>query len=212
MKTLFSGSVPVTVTMIVSTAESLSIMYFINDYTSDPNVYNGYSLASAFLMLLSFAVVLALSGGMMARISQAFGQKDYNLCGLYFHRGTIINLIVSLPFLIPMFFTKEILISFGSNQEEAEIAQIYLNYRFPGTIATTFYLSLVTAFNACQSFKVPGYLQAFGTLIGIGLSALFTLGFGWGVTGVAIAYSVSWVACLVLLTVYTKIWSPKPFD
>jgi MATE family multidrug resistance protein len=190
------------------TIEGLFIIYFIRLTTTDPNFTNGYSLANSLLILLSNSIIFSLNGGMMARISQAFGNHDPELCGLYFHRGSIINISLTIPLMIPLFFTENILISIGSSPAEASIAQTYINYKIPAVMLNTIYFSFMSVYYGCRNFKVPAGIQAVSVTIGIVLTYLFLVQWGWGIAGIGIATDISNLLSVLIILIHAKWYEP----
>ena len=59
-------------------------------------------------------------------VSQAFGQQQLRLCGIYLNRGRAIMTVIYIPLIIILSFSKQILVYIGQDQTVAEYAQSYI--------------------------------------------------------------------------------------
>jgi len=70
-------------------------------------------LAFAFSSILSFGVFFGLIDAMITFSSQAFGRKEFQVCGIY-HKKAILIFIMAYILTIPLYFVSDqILIATG---------------------------------------------------------------------------------------------------
>ena len=78
------------------------------------------------LIVLSF--LLGLNGAQENLTSQAFGNGQLELCGVYLNRGRAILIAFALPIvLLVIFFGEDLLTLMRQDQEVSKLAAIYMN-------------------------------------------------------------------------------------
>lgn len=71
---------------------------------------------------------ISFNGSLSTLVSQAFGQKEYKLIGLYLNRNLILNVILCLPITLYLYlFGEWTLIKFGVEQALARRACVYID-------------------------------------------------------------------------------------
>jgi len=63
-------------------------------------------LATLFMNSLIATIQVGFNGSLSTLVSQAFGQKDLRLCGLYLNRQLILNVLIFIPMVVLMMFSK----------------------------------------------------------------------------------------------------------
>ena len=77
--------------------------------------------------------MMGLNAGQDTLTSQAFGNGNLKLCGVYLNRGAFILTLVFIPLaLIPSLRAEQILIQLGQDKEVSHLAQGYILYFLPG--------------------------------------------------------------------------------
>jgi Na+-driven multidrug efflux pump len=65
-------------------------------------------------------------------VSQAYGAKNYQLCGVYLNKARFVTTIAMIPLSIISIFIRDILISLKQDPEVAYYAQQYIQTYLPG--------------------------------------------------------------------------------
>jgi MATE family multidrug resistance protein len=92
-------------------------------------------------------LIFTLNQGLGVLIAQAFGAKEYRLCGIYLQRGFIVLFSIILPFFILLWFSAPIMIAIGIAENLAEISQQYTRLMIPSLIGSAL-------FDLCKTFMV----------------------------------------------------------
>ncbi|KAJ4838556.1 Protein DETOXIFICATION 35 [Turnera subulata] len=151
------------------------------------------SIANSVIGTFAFGFMLGMGSALETLCGQAYGAGQGHLLGVYMQRSIII-LFVSCIILSPLYiFATPILILLGQEHDIARLAG-----RFCLLVIPQF-------FSLCLNFPTQKFLQAqsrVSSIAWIGFVAfllqilllwLFIYGFGWGITGAAIAFNLtSW--------------------
>ena len=153
---------------------------------------------SSFVQLL-VGLFVGLCSGAGVIIAQSFGAGDHDEVNRQVHTAlalaiaggaalTVIGLLISRPVLRLMQTPDEIV----------GMASEYLQIYFLGMIPQILYNMGTNILRAIGDSKRPLYFLIAASLVNIALDILFIAGFGWGVTGAALATVLSQVASAVL--------------
>ena len=85
----------------------------------------------SFIVIVS--VMMGLNSGQDTLTSQAYGNGNLKLCGVYLNRGAFILTLIFIPLaIIPSVRAEQILILLGQDKEASHLAQGYIWYFMPG--------------------------------------------------------------------------------
>ena len=71
-------------------------------------------LGNLTLSIFLYSLGISFNGSLSTLVSQAYGQKEYRLCGIYLNRQIYINMAITFPIsLYLLFFSKWTFIVFG---------------------------------------------------------------------------------------------------
>lgn len=96
--------------MLVYILVQLVNTYFIGN-KNDPVLLGGVGMGNMLINVLCFAVTQGLNGALETLVSSAFGQKQYQSCGVFLNRGKVVNTILMVPLTILFLFSEKILIA-----------------------------------------------------------------------------------------------------
>ena len=65
----------------------------------------GVGLGYTILNVICIIPLLGMNGTIETLVSQAFGAKNLELCGVYLNRGRVINTLIFIPLAIALCFT-----------------------------------------------------------------------------------------------------------
>jgi len=83
------------------------------------------------LQLLAFGINVGLNNGLSTMVSQAYGSKQYELCGLYLNRCRCILTIVFAILILPLQTMQSFFEYLGLDADSARFAQTYINMTLP---------------------------------------------------------------------------------
>ena len=82
----------------------------------------GVGLATTFLNILGYYILLGTNCAQETLTSQAFGADELERCGVLLNKGRIILVILFIPMAFFFMLTREILISIGQDPVVSEYA------------------------------------------------------------------------------------------
>ena len=84
-----------------------------------PALTAAIGLGNMVLNTFCVSVAIGFNGALDTLVSQAFGNGQYRMCGVYMNRARVINVAFFVPICIVLFLTEEILLAFGQDSETA---------------------------------------------------------------------------------------------
>lgn len=185
-KAILKNSVPAIAAMIMVLIFNLADTFFIGQ-THDPFQVAAVSLATpVFLIFMAIGTIFGIGGTSVISRAMGEGRKDYakKVCSFCMWSCVIVGIIISLLFFI---FMDQILVFIGASSDTIELTRSYLIIVIcsgPFVLISNCYSNVLRAEG--QSNKaMMGML--IGNLLNIILDPIMILGFGWNITGAAIA-------------------------
>jgi MATE family multidrug resistance protein len=165
---------------------------------------DGIGIGNTWLNCTTVALVISLNVGLVTLSSQAYGAKNYNLMGLYFHRGLILNLMVLCGCYVLLSFSKYLLQLFEVPQETVDTASTYIFYTFPYLLGLVFEDTMKNYLSAQGMFYPQMAIQVFICCLHQVWCYLFVVHFNMGVEGIAISMAFTEWLAVVMLYAYIK--------
>jgi len=72
---------------------------------------------------LGVSIMNGLCGALDTLVSQAYGAKNYHLCGIYLNKARFVTTVAFIPLAFSSFFIRRILVSLNQDPEVAYYAQ-----------------------------------------------------------------------------------------
>ncbi|KAK7380073.1 hypothetical protein VNO78_32450 [Psophocarpus tetragonolobus] len=164
----------------------------------------GVSLATSFVSVTGFSLLIGMSSALDTFCGQSYGAKQYHMVGIHMQRGLVVMMLTTIPISIIWAYLRPILVVLHQDKAIAAQAQLYARYLIP-SLSANVVLRCIIKFLQTQNVVVPMVLASgFTTLAHVLLCWLFVLKFGLGVKGAAIAYCISNWLNTVLLALYIK--------
>ena len=185
-----SNIIPAIVVEIMLMIYNLADTFFIGQ-TGDPLQLAAVSLASPIFMVL-IALGIIFMAGAMSFISRTLGagqpERASNIASFCVWGSIITGAIVAGVF---MFFIDSILRAIGASPETFKLAYSYLSIVVASTPFILFSMASGGIMRAENHASAAMIGQIFGNMLNVILDPVMILWFGWGITGAAIATSLS---------------------
>lgn len=201
-KLLFKLSIPTVVAQLINMLYNLVDRIFIGHMPENGDLaLTGVGVCLPLIMLVSAFAALISAGG-APRASIFMGRKDNEtaekIMGNCFFLQIIISIILTVILLV---FNRELLLLFGASENTIEYAVKYMNVYAIGTIFVQLTLGM-NAYITSQGFsKIAMITVLIGAVCNIALDPLFIYGFNMGVSGAALATTISQaVSCVFVVT------------
>lgn len=190
---VLKNAVPAMLAMLMVLVYNLADTFFIGQ-THDAFQVAAVSLATpVFLIFMAVGTIFGIGGTSVISRAMGEGRETYakKVCSFCMWSCVIVGVILSAVFLI---FMDKILALCGASQETWELAKTYLtivSFCGPFVLISNCYSNVIRAEG--QSGKAM-MGQLIGNLLNVVLDPIMILGFGWNITGAAIATVIGNVA------------------
>ncbi len=189
-KQAISNIIPAIVVEIMMLIYNLADTFFIAQ-THDPLQLAAVSLAApVFLVLIAMGIIFM--AGAMSFISRSLGagqrERANNIASFCVWGSIITGSVMAIIF---MFFIERILRAIGASPETFKLAYSYLSIVIAAAPFVLFSMACGGIMRAEEHATGAMIGQIFGNMLNVVLDPIMILGFGWGITGAAIATSLS---------------------
>ena len=171
--------------------------------TNDPSKLAAVGLANVCHSVMILSLLIGLNAAQETLTSQAFGNGNLRLCGVYLNRGRLILVVFFIPLaLVPAIFAEDILLSIGQDAEVSRLTNIQIWAGLPAIFCYGQY-DLYKRWLACMRITfVPMVAMCIATCMHLPFCLLFMNTFGLGIVGLAVASSCRDFILLVALMIY----------
>lgn len=164
----------------------------------------GYALASAIINTTTTAAGYGLAMACDTLISQTFGSKNMKRVGVILQRSLLILLLFCLPCWAILINSYNLLLLLHQKDEVARIAHLYVMAFLPA-VPAMFLHQLQFAYLQNQGIILPQmYTAAAANLFNLAANYVLIFSLDLGVTGSALANSLSQIAICLLLYGYIR--------
>ena len=132
---------------------------------------DGVGLGAMWANVTGVAVGWGIGIGLDTFCSQAYGNQDYRMVSVWFHRSLCVLGLFSVPICIAWLYTEEVLLAFGVPSDVAYYSYSYIGLVLPG-VWCFFLYDFYRRFLQCQGYFWPG-------LLANGVTAALHVGWGW---------------------------------
>ena len=92
----------------------------------------GVGMGNMIQNMLGLSFFIGLNGALETLCSQACGNGELKLCGIYLNRGRFVICMIMIPIVITLSYAETILMAIGQNPATAAYAQEYIFAYLPG--------------------------------------------------------------------------------
>ena len=171
-------------------------------FLDDSVLMSGWGLGSTTVNLVVFSIWSGFWGGVDTLVSQAFGRKDYHLCGVYLNTSRFVTISLNIIQTLILFNSESIFLWIGQQPESAAIAHSYIMSVLPGLYMWTQF-EWLRRFLLVQGIYNPiMYILSVTISIHIVLLYVLILILDLKILGVAIATATTYFLNFTLLTLY----------
>ena len=183
----FKLAVPTTVSNTCMNAIYLTNLLF-GGSLNDAEKLAGIGVATTTHFVLSYSLMFAAAKPMETYTSQAFGNGDLRLCGVYLNRSRAIVSVFFIPLALLLSRTKDILLAFNQNPKVVEYASDFVITTIPA-----YYILAINNLSKrwLASMRLtffPMYAQIIAGVFHIVWCYLFVIVWEMDLTGIAYAF------------------------
>lgn len=183
---VIKNAIPAMVAMLMVLIYNLADTFFIGQ------THNAYQVAAislatpVFLMFMAVGTIFGIGGTSVISRAMGEGKTEYakKICSFCMWACVLVGIVMSILFLL---FMDSILLLIGASEDTWEYAKSYLTIvSFSGVfvLISNCYSNILRAEGQAAKAMIG---QVLGNLLNIVLDPIMILGFGWNITGAAIA-------------------------
>ncbi|KAK7291390.1 hypothetical protein RIF29_06491 [Crotalaria pallida] len=164
----------------------------------------GASLATSFVSVTGFNVLMGLSSVLDTFCGQSYGAQQYEMVGIHTQRAMLVSILVTIPVSFIWAYLKPILILIHQDHNISAQAELYARYLIPSLSANGI-LRCIVKFLQTQNIVFPMVLATgITTLVHLLACWALVIKFGLGMKGAAIALCISNWFNMIVLALYVK--------
>ncbi|TKY44772.1 MATE efflux family protein DTX1 [Spatholobus suberectus] len=168
----------------------------------------GASLATSFVNVTGFNVLMGMSSALDTFCGQAYGARQYHMVGIHTQGAMLVLTLVTIPVSIIWVYLGPILVVLRQDKTIAAQAQLYARYLIPSLSANGL-LRCIVKFLQTQSLVFPMVVSTgLTSFIHVLICWALVLKLGLGFKGSAIAICISNWFNTILLSLYVR-FSPS---
>jgi MATE family multidrug resistance protein len=158
----------------------------------------GIGVTTCALVVLSF--LTGLNGAQETLTSQAFGNGEIELCGVYLNRGRLINIVFATPLLLLAYlFGEELLLLLQQDEEVSKMAGQFIRTQLPGFFLASQF-DLVRRWLVCmRRTTMPLVSSIVGVALHVPLALYFVNTLGFGIYGFGIVTVITGLVQLTMI-------------
>lgn len=169
---------------------------------NDPVALAGVGLGNMLINMICYSIGMGLNGAIDTLVSQAYGDREYYLCGCYLNRGRLIQAFAFVLEACVLIFTKDILLILGQSPETCEAGRVYVVALLPGMFAMSQFETVRRYLQAMGNYNLSLYIQTTTSLLHILWSYILVSIFDLGVIGSAISTCLTYWVNLIVITLF----------
>ena len=124
--------VPASITMVFTIlVETINWIYI--GQLGVASLTAGIGLGNMILNVCCVSIAIGMT--IETLVSQAYGNGQFQMCGLYLNRARVMNVAFMLPMTVILLLSEEILVGIGQDAETAGNAETYVIWLLPGVFA-----------------------------------------------------------------------------
>ncbi|XP_073020111.1 protein DETOXIFICATION 48 [Primulina eburnea] len=200
MKAIGKISAPTAVTGLILYSRAMISMLFLG-YIGELELAGG-SLSIGVANITGYSVISGLAMGMEPICGQAYGAKRMKLLGLTMQRTILLLLSTCIPISFMWLNMKNILLWCNQDEEVSSVAQTFIIFAIPDLFFLSF-LHPLRIYLRTQSITLPlTYCSSLSVLLHVPLNFLLVKYFNMGVSGVALAMSLTNLNLVIMLCLF----------
>ena len=107
--------------MLISMLQEIINLIFVG-HLNNAEMMAGVGMGNMIQNMLGLSFFIGLNGALETLCSQAYGNGELKLCGIYLNRGRFVLCVSMLPIFVVLSHSESILVAIGQNPETARFA------------------------------------------------------------------------------------------
>jgi len=194
---------PIIINFFCVRVADVIMLHFLGEL-GNPSYTAAAGIGGVWVLMVMGSPVFGFVSAIDTLVSQSYGKKDYNMCGVYYNRGSVFSFVLAIVLTPLAFFSSTFLKLFGTNETDAAYAQHFSSILVFHMILWLQYVAGQKFLN-CQKVVYPQLVIMVITCIlhPIWVYA-FIHWFGFGFIGAAYARCFTSATAFIALQVYMR--------
>ena len=191
-------SIPLVVGMLLYLMVMLTNTYFVGNL-NEPRLLAGVGMGNMLINVLCFAVTQGLNGALETLVSQSYGARKFEACGIYLNRGKVVSTMIMIPIVIIYLLSDKILIALDQDPAISIIARRYCCILIPGIWAQSMFDATRKFLSAQFEIWIPLYIQFVTLAFHFLWCYLFITMMDGREVGAAIATNITYILNMIII-------------
>eukprot|EP00347_Sterkiella_histriomuscorum_P010943 403374339 len=162
-------------------------------HSDDTKLLASLGLGGITISIFLLSIGISFCGSLDTLISQAYGQQDFRLCGIYLNRQLYLTTMIFIPLSIPLWFCEYGFIYLGQDPYVSEQAAIYVKICMPGILLFTYGSCLGRFCSGHRETRFGLASNLIASVIHFFIAYFLAIYLKWEMTGIAIASCIHFV-------------------
>ena len=193
-------TVPLVIGMLLYLLVQLTNTYFVGNL-NDSTLLAGVGMGNMLINVLVFAVTQGLNGALETLVSQSFGAKKFEACGIFLNRGKLVCTLIFIPVIIIFVYADTILIALHQDAGISRVARMYCCILIPGIWAQSMFDATRRFLSAQFETTIPLYVQLVTLILHFFWCYLFVIKMEGREIGAALATNITYILNFVLIEI-----------
>jgi len=122
---------------------------------NDATLLAGVGMGNLIVSVFGISLFIGLNGALETLVSQAYGNRNLKLCGIYLNRGRFMLLLLNIPIVYILCNAEAILLLLNQNTKVAHEAQRYIYSYIPALVLNGLNDSQRRFLNMVELTRIP---------------------------------------------------------
>jgi multidrug resistance protein, MATE family len=119
--------------MVVLQLQQIINLIFVG-HMNDATLLAGVGMGNLIVSVFGISLFIGLNGALETLVSQAYGNRNLKLCGIYLNRGRFMLLLLNIPIVYILCNAEAILLLLNQDKKVAQNAQLYIYSYIPALV------------------------------------------------------------------------------
>lgn len=151
---ILKQAIPGMFCMVVLQLQQIINLIFVG-HMNDAKLLAGVGMGNLIVSVFGISLFIGLNGALETLVSQAYGNRNLQLCGIYLNRGRFMLLLLNIPIVYILCNAEAILLLLKQDVKVAANAQIYIYSYIPALVLNGLNDSQRRFLNMIELTRIP---------------------------------------------------------
>jgi len=151
---ILKQAIPGMFCMVVLQLQQIINLIFVG-HMNDATLLAGVGMGNLIVSVFGISLFIGLNGALETLVSQAYGNRNLKLCGIYLNRGRFMLLLLNIPIVYVLCNAEAILLLLKQDKKVAQNAQRYIYSYIPALVLNGLNDSQRRFLNMIELTRIP---------------------------------------------------------